>query len=137
MLKAAESLSLEQICTIPTGFNNSILWNLGHVLVTQQLLVYKLADMPLFVEQDLVDRYRKGTSPDHRNNAEDWYYIKDNLVPIAELMRHDLKQQVFKTYTTYETSFGITLKDAFEASLFNNLHESMHLGCIQSLKKFV
>jgi len=34
--------SLEQLNKIPEGFNNNLIWNIAHCVVTQQLLCYKV-----------------------------------------------------------------------------------------------
>ena len=37
-----EGLSLDALNTIPTGMSNNLAWNLGHIIVTQQLLFVPL-----------------------------------------------------------------------------------------------
>ena len=49
--------SLEAFYKIPPGFNNNILWNIGHVVVTQQLLAYKLSGLPMIVSKSLISKY--------------------------------------------------------------------------------
>ena len=34
--------SLAQLNKIPEGFNNNIIWNIAHTVVTHQLLLYKM-----------------------------------------------------------------------------------------------
>ena len=53
-----EKYTLEQLNTIPEGFSNTIFWNIAHIVVTQQLLVYKLSGLPMQVSDDLVEKYR-------------------------------------------------------------------------------
>ena len=45
-LRFLESFSLEQLNKIPQGFSNNIIWNIGHIEVTQQILIYKLSSLP-------------------------------------------------------------------------------------------
>jgi hypothetical protein len=42
-VKSVAALDLAQLNIVPDGFNNSIAWNIAHILVTQQLLHYKLS----------------------------------------------------------------------------------------------
>lgn len=59
-----EDFSLEQLNTIPKGFSNTLFWNVAHVVVTQQLLIYKLSGLNMLVSDELVDKYKKGTRPE-------------------------------------------------------------------------
>ena len=64
VLKELEGLTLEQIHKIPEGFKNNIAWNVAHLVVTQQLLHYKLSGLNPLCPDDLIDGYRKGTFPE-------------------------------------------------------------------------
>ena len=54
-----ENLDLEQLNKVPEGYNNNIFWNIAHTVVTQQILVYKLSGLPMLLEEDFVDKYKK------------------------------------------------------------------------------
>ena len=43
ILRGIENLSDEQLLKIAEGSKNNILWNLGHIIVTQQVLHYTLS----------------------------------------------------------------------------------------------
>ena len=58
-----ENLSLLELNKVPDGFNNNIIWNIAHVIVTQQLLVYNLSGLPTIVSKEMIDSFRKGTRP--------------------------------------------------------------------------
>ncbi|MBT6439868.1 MAG: hypothetical protein HOB26_01170 [Flavobacteriales bacterium] len=60
MLKATLSLSLNQLNQVPSGFNNNNIWNVAHVLVTQQLLICGLSSLPFAMDNSLVDRFSRG-----------------------------------------------------------------------------
>ena len=52
-LKIMNSFSDEALVKIPESYNNNILWNLGHLVVTQQLLHYKLSGLPLKISEEV------------------------------------------------------------------------------------
>ena len=60
LLNILESKSYEELVHIPKEFKNSIFWNIAHLLVTQQLLCYKLSGLEIKIDQDLVSKYGKG-----------------------------------------------------------------------------
>ena len=60
-----ENYTLEQLNTIPDGFSNNLIWNIAHIVVTQQLLVYKLSGLSANVSDEMIEKYRKGTKPEH------------------------------------------------------------------------
>jgi hypothetical protein len=59
LYKFLEQFSLEQLNTVPNGYRNSIYWNIMHVVVTQQLLVYGLSGLPMLIDSQLVEAFRK------------------------------------------------------------------------------
>ena len=138
MTKLLENLSADQLNYIPEGFNNSIIWNIGHMMVTQQLLFYALSGIPVNVDQIYIDKYRKGTRPTpHYASAEEITYIKDQLTPLIEQTEKDFDSGIFKTYEEYPTSSGITLLNIEDALIYNTFHEGIHHGVVLSLKKCI
>ena len=47
-----EKCSLEELNKIPEGFNNNVIWNIAHVVVTQQLLVYDMSGLPMLIREE-------------------------------------------------------------------------------------
>ncbi|WP_225318044.1 DinB family protein [Flavobacterium luteum] len=62
-LNFINTYSLEQLNKIPDGFSNNLIWNIGHVIVVQQGLVYKFSGLPMNVSDDLFDKYKNGSKP--------------------------------------------------------------------------
>lgn len=137
LLKATANLSVEAYNHIPQGFNNNIIWNLAHCLVTQQLLMYKLSQTPMHISDDLVNAFRKGSKPERSYNESEIQAIREQLESSVEQAVIDYKNQAFGDFNPYPTSFGLELKSIDEALVFNNVHEGMHLGSILALKKLV
>jgi hypothetical protein len=63
--KYLDDYTLEQLNKIPTGFNNNLIWNIAHIVVVQQMLVYNLSGLPMMVSKEMVDSYKRGTKPAH------------------------------------------------------------------------
>jgi len=130
-----EQFSLENLNKVPAGFNNNIFWNVAHVVVTQQLLVYKLSGEKMLISDDLVAKYRKGTKTEHNANQNEVDEIKDLLLSTIEKTKEDYNNGLFKNYNTYTVSTGTTLTNTTEAITFNNFHEGIHYGYILALVK--
>ena len=134
LLKIIENFSLDQLNIIPDGYRNSIFWNLAHTVVTQQSLVYGLSNIPLLVDDPLVQTYRKGTQTEHDATEEEVRLIKSLLISTIEQTKLDYDNAVFKNFTPYTTSLNVTLTSVEEALSFNTFHEGIHLGYILAMK---
>ena len=136
--KHIENNSLEDLNKIPEGFNNNIIWNIGHVLVTAQLLAYKLSGLPMLVSDELVNKYRKDTKPEGAASQSEVDEIKTLLFSTIEQLEADYKNGNFKEYNAYTVSTtGNTLTNIDEALQFILFHEAMHLGYILALVRAV
>ncbi len=137
VLKKIEGLTHEQLHKIPEGFKNNIAWNVAHLVVTQQLLHYKLSGLQCLVPDDLIEKYRKGTSPSEELSVEEFEEVKELLAGLPDTLEEDYKEGIFQEYTEYPTSTGYVLSSIENALAFNNLHEGIHLGTIMALSKLV
>ncbi|WP_149206021.1 DinB family protein [Flavobacterium johnsoniae] len=137
LLKILDNHSLEQLNKIPEGFNNNIIWNVGHCVATQQTLVYKLSGLPTMVSEDFILKYRKGTKPEGDVSEEEVNEIRAFLLSTFEKTKNDFQSGLFVDYNEYTTSMGFTLKNVQDALDFNNYHEGIHTGIAMSLKKLV
>ncbi len=135
--KILDNHTLEQLNMVPEGFKNNLIWNIAHVVVTQQLLMYKLSGLPMMINDELVEKYRKGTKTEGPITADEVAQVKGLLFSTIDKAEKDLAQHVFKEYNEYETSTGFVLKSIEDAIQFNNFHEGIHLGYILALKKAV
>ncbi|MCF6279277.1 MAG: DinB family protein [Flavobacteriaceae bacterium] len=137
LLYFLENLSPKQLFTIPKGFKNNIIWNLGHLLITEQMLTYGLSGLDLSVDKQFVKMYGKGSFPSTEVSKEAIADIKTQLIPAVKQTKIDYENGVFENYNEYETSAGVVLKSIGDAMRFNMFHEGIHIGIILSLKKIV
>jgi len=129
--------SLDELNKIPDGFSNNLIWNIAHVIVTQQLLVYGNSQLPMLVSDEMVAKYRKGTKAEHDANQEEVNEIRSLLFSTLEKTQDDYFNGHFKNYIEYTVSTKSTLTNVEEALEFNNFHEGIHLGYILALKKSI
>ncbi len=127
----------KQLFTIPKGFKNNIIWNIAHILTTEQMLTYGLSRLELPVDTKFVQLYGKGSFPSGKISKEAVEEIKTQLIPAVKQTKIDYEKGVFKNFNEYKTSVGIELKSINDAIAFNNYHEGVHLGIILSIKKIV
>lgn len=132
-----DNYSLDRLNKIPDGFNNNLIWNIGHVIVAQQSIIYKGSNLPMYIPEDLLNRYKPGTKPQGTTSPVEAGELKELLISLIPKTEADFQKGLFTTYNerTVVTGFHLaSIKDALE---FNNYHEGLHLGYMMSIKKFV
>lgn len=136
-LKYLETYSLEQLNTIPTGFSNNLIWNIAHVIVSQQKLVYVLSGLPMHISQAMLEKYQNGSKPDGKVTQSEVDDIKRLLISTINQTKSDFENGVFKEFNPYQTKTGFYLGTLQEAIEFNNYHEGIHYGIMMQIKKFL
>ncbi len=129
------NFSLKELNKIPQGFSNNIFWNIAHVVVTQQLLTYNLSGLPMLIDDELVNSYRKGSKVENEVTEYEVDQLKDLLFSTLERTKEDYRNGLFKNYKEYTVTTKSTLTNIEQAVEFNNFHEGIHLGYILAMKK--
>ncbi|WP_418602190.1 DinB family protein [Hwangdonia sp.] len=138
LAKIIDDNSLKDLNKIPKGFNNNIIWNIAHIVVSEQLLAYKLSGLPSILSDEMIDKYRKDTKPESEVTQDEVNQIKGLLFTALENTKTDYKNGIFKTYNVYTVSTtGNTLNHIDEALQFILTHEGIHYGYILALLKAV
>lgn len=136
-LRLVSEMDNEHIWLVPEGFNNNLAWNLGHLVVTQQLLHYKLAGLPMLVDDTLVENFKKGTGPSQWGDLPDMRQVRTLFRELPERLAEDYAGGKLERFEPYKTSAGITLNTVDEAILFNNFHEGLHIGYMMAMARLV
>ncbi len=132
-----DDLNEDKINLIPEGFKNNIAWNLGHIVVTQQLLFYSNSGNEVRIPKEWVEKYRKGSKPGARVGMEEFEKIKSILVSSINDSEIDYVSGVFSSYKAYTTTYGIQLNSIEDVIRFIYAHDAFHWGIIVALKKIV
>lgn len=136
-LKYLDNYSLEQLNFIPDGFSNNLIWNIAHVIVSQQKLVYTLSGLPMHISQEMMEKYQNGSKPDGKVSKSEVDVIRSLLISTINQTKSDFENGIFKEFNPYQTKTGFYLGTLQEAIEFNNYHEGIHYGIMMQIKKFV
>ncbi|MBP9792662.1 MAG: DinB family protein [Flavobacterium sp.] len=137
LLQLLENHSLAQLNKIPDGFANNLIWNIGHIVTVQQMLVYKLSGLPMMISEDMVETYKKGTKPERDITQKEVEEIKQLLFSTLEQTKEDFEKGIFVYYMEFTTGVGFVVKSAKAAMEFNNYHEGLHMGIMMQIRKFL
>lgn len=137
LLSLVEELSTEEMNYIPTGFKNNLAWQIGHLVVSQQILCYKLSGQPFVIENELIDLYKNGSKPERDFSEAEIAQMKGYLLSTIDQLEIDLQNGTFDNYTPYTVStyVGFTLNNVQDAVTFVANHDGLHYGCSLGLKK--
>jgi hypothetical protein len=137
LLEQIKDLTLEQLNKVPAGFNNNIVWNLGHLVAAQQGLCYFRAGVQPIVEAQIFDNYKPGTKPERFISESEVLAIKELMSSTLERFETDYENNLFSGYNTFTTRYGVELSSIDEALDFVLFHEGLHSGYIMALKRVV
>ncbi len=137
IIEIARQLTLEQLNTVPSGFNNNIIWNMGHVIAAQQGICYKRAGLTTIIDEEFFETFKPGTKPERFFDATDLEKIIGLYTSTLDNFESDLKTDMFANYPTWTTRYGVELSSIADAVAFLPFHEGLHIGAIIALRKLV
>lgn len=137
ILEVLQSFTLQQLNTIPPGFNNNIIWNLGHMVAAQQGVCYKRAGLPTRVDETFFSAYKPDSKPENPVTQQQFDEIKTLLTTTLVQLAEDYAQGIFTNYPTWTTRYGVEISSIEDAIAFLPFHEGLHVGYIMAMKKLV
>ena len=136
-LEFFEKYTLEQLNKTPLGFSNNLIWNIGHIIVAQQILIYKSSDLQGYLSQELFELYKPGTRPTEKTSENEVIELKELLISLIEKTETDFYNGEFTIFNERTTGTGFHLGSLKEALEYNNYHEGLHLGLMMNIRKFI
>jgi hypothetical protein len=137
LLTGIKELTIEQLNTIPPGFNNNIVWNLGHLVAAQQGICYARAGLKTWVSEDFFNSYKPGSKPEGNVNEQGIEEIKELLFSSLDILEQDYAKGLWTSYPAWSTRYGIELNSIDKAIDFLQFHEGLHSGNIFTMKRIV
>ena len=138
-IQLIDELSIEELNQVPEGFNNNIIWNFGHIVVSTQTLCYvRTGIWPDKSAVKFVAAYEKGSKPIYFVNAGEVEMLKALSISTIQQIEDDYKKRAFETINPYLTAtYGALLQD-IEAVLVTSIgHDNLHFGYAQAQRKAV
>ncbi len=134
-----KGLSQEQWFTQPDGFANNIAWNVGHLVVAQQGLIYGRLGVDGYLTPELPPMFRPGTSPTDWTAQPDMDEIIKLFLEWPQKLAADIEAGKFDNYVQPEGGEGPPKvpQSALHAMIFNQFHEGLHRGHILDLMAFL
>ncbi len=136
-LEIIHDLDVSQLNHVPKKLNNSIIWNVGHLLISQQMLTYGLSGLELKAPKHWIKLFKIGSIGNIKVENAEIQQIKSQLVPLIEQTELDYTNGLFKTFKPFFTGYGAKITNIDEALVFNNYHEGNHIGHILTMKKLL
>lgn len=137
LIGIVSELTDEQLNRIPAGFNNNIIWNMGHLIASQQGLCYIRSGKPIVVDEGYLKLFKPETKPDGIISAAAIDTIKKLLLPTIDRLESDYGQNHFSDFKTFINRYGVEIRSIEDCISFLVFHEGLHYGYILALKRAV
>ncbi len=136
-LSLIDGLTAQQLNEIPAGFNNNIIWNLGHLLASQQSICYVRSGNSMVIDEKYLRAYKPGTKPSPFVEEAEIEEMKQLFITAIAQFEKDYQNGLFTSYTAFTSGYGIAVNNIDEAISFLLFHEALHVGYIMAMKRAV
>ncbi len=132
-----DGLSIEELNLIPEGFNNNIIWNFGHIVVSTQTLSYVRTGIYTDTSDvQFVDSYKKGSKPSYFVGPDEIETLKTLAIATIKRIEEDYKKDLFRQIEPFSTStYGKRLESIEEILITSIGHDNLHFGYAQAQRK--
>jgi hypothetical protein len=132
LLQLVEGCRENKRNVVPEGFNNSVHWQIGHVLTVTERLVFGLSEQTPVIPANYQTFFGNGTKP------ADW----QEEPPAWDLLMAQLKEQPNRICKSLKDKLEVSVKENFlkaetvgELIVSSVLHEVNHAGTISAMLK--
>ncbi|MBO9618372.1 MAG: DinB family protein [Niabella sp.] len=137
-IRLIHETSLEDLNKIPAGFNNSMAWNFGHLVVSGYSLVFKATGVDTGFVIPLQEKYRKGTKPSEPTTQEELEELIRLSDSFTQAVADALDENKFKTITPYTTeTFGVLIGTIDEMLTTVAAHDTSHFQIIKDYTRIL
>ncbi|MDA8443198.1 MAG: DinB family protein [Peptococcaceae bacterium] len=136
-LSTVAELTQTEANIIPQGFNNNILWNLGHLYLSQERFAFHFVQEPMLIPSGFLELFGKGSKPEAWAQAPDLGEIVNLLEAQPNRIREKLQGRLQDAVTNPPPIPGITFSTVEDMLTFNLYHEGIHVQAIRMLRRLI
>ncbi|WP_243718087.1 DinB family protein [Pedobacter changchengzhani] len=138
-IKLIDGLTIEQLNKIPEDYNNNIIWNFGHIVVTTQALCYIRTGLLQDASSiEFNEFYKKDTKPTYTVTADEVEELREMAIQSINKIEADYAAGKFGNVTPFSTStYGVQMNTVDEILITTIGHDNMHFGYAIALRKLV
>jgi len=133
-IDVSESIHQEVVGVKLNGFNNTIHWQIGHILTMTEYFLYEIPDQQNYLQDHYLALFGSQTNPD------DW----KGEIPTVNLLILKLKEQLkrIRKIPTSKLSQILEIpihrfKTFGDCAAFSVLHEALHIGKIEDMERII
>src|SRR5688572_32543657 len=89
VLDLIKELSLEKMNIVPHGFNNNIIWNVGHLVAAQYSICYLKGGLPMNISEDFFNNFKPGSKPERFLQSDEEDEVKKLLIHSLDTLERD------------------------------------------------
>ena len=136
LLKKTAHLTTDQYNLVPPGFNNNIIWNMGHSLDVSESLLYSNAPFKMPLHDFEIEGFKKGTKPESAISEHGISLIRKSLSDTVPLFKKSFDDFLSANvqYSQDDISSNMVSEKHLQFLLF---HEDLHFATIQRLLRYV
>jgi hypothetical protein len=133
-----ESINEELFNVQPSQFNNTITWNVGHLIAVMDSLLFQRINQTSKLPEGFADLFKGGTRP------SDWIVAPPSVVELVELLKKQLNDlnETFANRIEEKLSSPLQIRDFKLETVgdvigFAIVHEGMHTTTISNMVKVI
>jgi uncharacterized damage-inducible protein DinB len=135
LIKLAESCPADKRIVIPVGFNNNVLWNLGHILTATDGVMYLFTGQNRQLPESYRGLFGNGTKPaDWPEDMPAWDTIIAQLQEQSVQLRTDFGGKMDQAAVPENFTKAETVDELLQYAL---VHEANHIGVINAMLKLL
>lgn len=132
LLSDTAQLTTQQVNHIPPGFNNNIIWNMGHLLVISEDILYGSIEAKRPLHEFEIIGFKRGTKPGKDINDKTITSIRESLAATAPSFRK-LMDQASSAHPELQYDKVIRSIVSKVSLGFLIFHERMHVEVINDI----